>query len=156
MFLSTRNELLYLPLVEQKSLISSQALHFVMSVTSFSPAPEDLLQCSGQLVKSQQWRVMFEMWHEYRKRGSIIFGKYIFLLWQLPFILHSDNLIWDCIVELSSNVSHSNYTLVKTWDGLWTSDKWALFSVVSRMWGICDFWFSKRYNYFVWPFVRIY
>lgn len=57
------NELLYLPPVGKKShLISSQALHSTkLSVTSFSPAPVDLLQCSGQLVTLWQCKLMFEL-----------------------------------------------------------------------------------------------
>ncbi len=47
---------------QKKNLISSQALHSIkQSVTFFPPAPEDLLQCSGELVKSWQCKLMFEL-----------------------------------------------------------------------------------------------
>lgn len=47
----------------KKNLISSQPSHSTkLSVASFSPAPEGLLQCSGQLVKAWQCKLMFVTW----------------------------------------------------------------------------------------------
>lgn len=54
--------MLYLLLLEKKYLISSQAsCSAKLPVTSFSPAPEDLLLCSGQLVKAWRCKLMFEL-----------------------------------------------------------------------------------------------
>lgn len=137
------NELLYLPVLEEKkkNSLAGKLCTLQLSVTSFSPTPEDLLQSARQLVKSWQCKLMFELWHECRQtqRQYYFLEETSFSLNNVPFFFHSDNLVWDYIVVQSSKVSHSNYTLVKICDLLQSSDKCTLFSLVG--WYVGNYWY---------------
>lgn len=77
-----------------------------------------------------------------------------------PLLFHSDTLIWYCIVALSSKVSHSNYTLVKTYR-LCSSDICTLCSLVGWyagkvwclffLWSVCLTSKKMHWNLLGWP-----
>lgn len=75
--------------------------------------------------------------------SSQVMGGYtdIFLLEQCLFPVHSDPPVWDCIVVLSSEVSHRNYILEETYNSVLSSSQCASFPLVGAdIQGISNYW----------------